>query len=197
MGAFRRGEDVCLTGGAFVGCTGHIVAVIEDPATYNMRYRVDLGAHGKHTCDEDMLVLAVLAPAPPVPPVAKYPATLVPGMPHDAQARKQTPVYSGVLKYFPHALAEVAKVSYIGNDKHSPGKEMTWDRSKSSDEMDADIRHTIDEVLLRRAMPPSKHVVRDADGNAVLAQAAWRVLARLEKDIEAELAAIAAERSTK
>ncbi|MCP4485275.1 MAG: hypothetical protein GY823_12045, partial [Flavobacteriaceae bacterium] len=33
-----------------------------------------------------------------------------------AQKRKDTPVFSGVLKYFPNALKEVAKCSKAGND---------------------------------------------------------------------------------
>ena len=34
--------------------------------------------------------------------------------------RKQIPIYSGVLKYFPDAIAEVAKCSYVGNQQHHP-----------------------------------------------------------------------------
>ena len=33
-----------------------------------------------------------------------------------AYIRKQMPVYSGVLKYFPDAIREVAKVSWAGNE---------------------------------------------------------------------------------
>jgi hypothetical protein len=62
----------------------------------------------------------------------------------DAKERKDTPVYSGVLKYFPNALAEVARVSKAGNDQHNPGKALHWDRSKSKDELDALTRHLLD-----------------------------------------------------
>ena len=37
-----------------------------------------------------------------------------------AAERKATPVFSGVLKYFPNALKEVSKCSQAGNDQHHP-----------------------------------------------------------------------------
>ena len=55
--------------------------------------------------------------------------------------RKQIPIYTGVIKYFPKALAEVAKVSYVGNQQHHPDKPLHWDRAKSTDELDALTRH--------------------------------------------------------
>ena len=60
------------------------------------------------------------------------------------QERKQMPVYSGVLKYFPDAIREVAKVSWVGNQQHHPDKPLHWDRAKSSDELDALARHLIE-----------------------------------------------------
>ena len=59
------------------------------------------------------------------------------------QKRKERPVFSGVLKYFPDALMEVAYVSYIGNKQHHPDKPLHWDKSKSTDEADALIRHLL------------------------------------------------------
>jgi hypothetical protein len=84
-------------------------------------------------------------------------------LPKDAQERKNIPLYSGCLKYFPDALAAVAKLSKLGNDQHNPGSELHWDRSKSGDELDAMMRHVLDE-----------------DWDAV----AWRALANLQKQIE-------------
>ena len=37
------------------------------------------------------------------------------------QERKEIPVFSGVLKYFPKAIRYVSKVSYVGNEQHNPG----------------------------------------------------------------------------
>jgi hypothetical protein len=84
-------------------------------------------------------------------------------LPEDAQARKEIPLYSGLMQYFPRALCAVAHQSYLGNQQHNPGKPLHWDRSKSSDEEDALLRHMV-------------------DGEWV--QVAWRALARLEKELE-------------
>ena len=93
-----------------------------------------------------------------------------------AQERKDTPVFSGVLKYFPDALKEVSKCSKAGNDQHNPNKPLFWDRSKSGDELDALTRHLID------------HSVNpvDADGVLHLAKVAWRSLAALQKHLEGQ-----------
>jgi hypothetical protein len=94
-------------------------------------------------------------------------------LPTDAQERKDTPVFSGVLKYFPKALAEVARVSKAGNDQHNPGTPLHWDRSKSGDELDALTRHLLEAGLI------------DSDGIRHSAKLAWRALANLEKELEA------------
>jgi hypothetical protein len=94
-------------------------------------------------------------------------------LPTDAQERKDTPVFSGVLKYFPKALAEVARVSKAGNDQHNPGAPLHWDRSKSGDELDALTRHLLEAGLI------------DSDGIRHSAKLAWRALANLEKELEA------------
>lgn len=91
-----------------------------------------------------------------------------------AKERKDTPIFSGVLKYFPKALAEVARVSRAGNEQHNPGSELHWDRSKSKDEYDACARHLIDRATQEF----------DDDGQRHMAKVAWRALAALEKEIE-------------
>ena len=93
-----------------------------------------------------------------------------------AQQRKATPVFSGVLKYFPDALKEVAKCSKAGNDQHNPDKPLFWDRSKSGDELDALTRHLID-----HSVDPV-----DTDGVLHLAKVAWRSLAALQKHLEGQ-----------
>lgn len=91
----------------------------------------------------------------------------------DAKARKATPIYSGFLKYFPLACAEVARVSRAGNDQHNPGKPLHWDRSKSGDELDALARHLLEAGTF------------DTDGQRHSAKLAWRSMANLEKELEA------------
>jgi hypothetical protein len=92
----------------------------------------------------------------------------------DAKQRKERPVYTGVLKYFPDAIMEVAKVSLAGNQQHHADKPLHWDRAKSTDELDALARHLIDAGKL------------DDDGQRHSAKVAWRALANLQKEIEAE-----------
>jgi len=92
----------------------------------------------------------------------------------NAEQRKQRPVYTGVLKYFPDAIMEVAKVSLAGNQQHHPDKPLHWDRAKSTDELDALARHLINAGEL------------DDDGQRHSAKVAGRALANLQKEIEAE-----------
>jgi hypothetical protein len=90
-----------------------------------------------------------------------------------AQERKDTPVYSGVLMYFPDAIRAIAKCSKIGNDQHNAGQPLHWDRSKSTDEHDALTRHLMEAGTV------------DDDGIRHSAKVAWRALAMLQKELEA------------
>jgi len=92
----------------------------------------------------------------------------------DPKERKNTPVFSGFIKYFPDAMAEVAHLSWVANEQHNPGEPMRWDRSKSKDEHDALVRHLIEAGT------------RDTDGMRHSAKVAWRAMAALQKEIEAE-----------
>lgn len=89
--------------------------------------------------------------------------------------RKKLPVATGVLDYFPDALLEISRVSYLGNEQHNPGTPVHWDRSKSTDESDALIRHFLDRGKF------------DTDGIRHSAKMAWRALALLQKEIEGGL----------
>ena len=93
---------------------------------------------------------------------------------NDAKARKAVPIFSGVLRYFPDAIAAVADCSRKGNDQHNPGKPLHWDRSKSGDELDALARHLMEAGTL------------DTDGVRHSTKVAWRALANLQKEIERE-----------
>jgi len=86
--------------------------------------------------------------------------------------RKEKPVFTGVLKYFPDAILEIAKCSYIGQKQHNPNKPLSWDRSKSGDELDALARHLLGAGTL------------DTDGIKHSAKVAWRALANLQKELE-------------
>ena len=95
-------------------------------------------------------------------------------LPTDPVERKKRPIASGVLDYFPDALAEIAYVSLVGNHQHNPGQPLHWDRSKSSDELDAMMRHYQERGTV------------DKDGTRHTAKMAWRALAYLQKEIEQE-----------
>jgi len=65
-------------------------------------------------------------------------------LPEDPQTRKNTPITTGVLDYFPLALAAVAQCSKAGNDQHNPGQPLHWAKGKSTDHADCIARHLID-----------------------------------------------------
>ena len=93
-------------------------------------------------------------------------------LPTDAKERKNVPIASGCIDYFPDALVAVAELSRVGNDQHNPGKPLHWDRSKSGDESDALMRHFIERGTV------------DSDGVRHSTKVAWRALANLQKEIE-------------
>jgi hypothetical protein len=98
---------------------------------------------------------------------------------NEAAVRKGRPIVSGCLDYFSAALQAVAECSLAGNEQHSPGQSLHWDRSKSGDEADALVRHLIDRGTV------------DKDGIRHSAKVAWRALALLQKELEAEGAPVA------
>lgn len=95
-------------------------------------------------------------------------------LPTDAKKRAEYPMADGLLYYFPAALAEVARVSKVGNDQHNPGEPMHWARGKSTDHANKIIRHLIDAGAL------------DSDGMRHSAKVAWRALALLQEELERE-----------
>lgn len=104
-------------------------------------------------------------------------AQQTPTLSQDSQERKDTPIYSGVMAYFPLALAAVARVSKAGNDKHNPGQPLHWSRGKSTDHKDCIARHLIE----ADGVDPST-------GELHAAALAWRALANLQLAEEKRLA---------
>lgn len=91
--------------------------------------------------------------------------------------RKQYPVFEGLVKYFPDALMEIARTSVAGNKQHHSNKPLHWDKSKSTDNADAMLRHLIDY---------GRGIKIDDDGIPHLNKVAWRALALLQIEIENE-----------
>lgn len=97
-------------------------------------------------------------------------------LPSDAKERKTIPLWSGLFKYFPDALVEVARLSYIGNLQHNPGQALHWAREKSIDQEDTLLRHLLDSGSV------------DTDGVRHSTKVAWRALAKLQLELEAATA---------
>lgn len=102
------------------------------------------------------------------------PPTRATTLPTGSADRKTYPIASGVLDYFPDALIAIAHVSYVGNDQHNPGQPLHWAREKSIDQDDTLMRHFLERGKL------------DTDGLRHSAKMAWRALALLQLEIEAE-----------
>lgn len=100
-------------------------------------------------------------------------------LPTSDAERKRMPIFDGCLLYFPDALLAVSECSLIANEQHNPGEPLRWARGKSMDQFNTGLRHTLDHRLGTRY---------DTDGIRHLAKAAWRALAALQLDIEAERA---------
>lgn len=99
-------------------------------------------------------------------------------LPTDSAERKEIPVYSGVLKYAPAALAGVARVSKAGNDKHNPGEPLHHARGKSNDHPDCIVRHTMDVADIIAAIERGS-TISSEQIEALLSEAsqlAWRAL---------------------
>lgn len=87
----------------------------------------------------------------------------------DSTTRKATPIWSGVLRYFPDALAAVARLSKAGNDKHNPGEPLHWSRDKSNDHGDCLVRHQL-----------TPDMIDPETGELHATAVAWRALAQLQ-----------------
>lgn len=103
---------------------------------------------------------------------AEVPAKLT-----EAQRRKGQPIATGVLQYFPDAIAAVAEVSRIGNEQHNPGEPLHWAKEKSQDEPDCVARHLTDWLA---------GIKFEKDGSRVSAKIAWRALALCQRERDAE-----------
>jgi hypothetical protein len=93
-------------------------------------------------------------------------------MTEEAQKRKNAPIFSGLLAYFPDACWAVAECSYKANKQHNGDAPMFWNREKSGDEMDALLRHSFQSNQM------------DDDDILHDTKVAWRGMANLQKVLE-------------
>lgn len=100
-------------------------------------------------------------------------------LPSNSKARKEYPIVTGCMDYFPAAIAEVARLSYLANEKHNPGEPLHHSRNKSGDHDDCLGRHTLErgkfEVI----------AINDVDHYVLHSVCrAWRAMAAAQIELE-------------
>jgi hypothetical protein len=108
--------------------------------------------------------------------------------PDNDQARKLLPIFKLVTRYFPKALREVTKVSVANNVRYNPEKDpadINWARGKSTDQLGSAFRHMLEAAVDGKVFETGTDIY-------VLAEAAWRILAALELEIENQEAKLVA-----
>jgi hypothetical protein len=95
-------------------------------------------------------------------------ATILP----DGIERKQYPIASGFLDYFPDAVAYLAHLSWVANQQHNPGQPVHWARGKSMDHPDCLMKHFVQRGTI------------DTDRIRHTGKVAWRALAMLQEELE-------------
>ena len=108
------------------------------------------------------------------------------GLPEDSAARKLIPLCTGNFDYFSAALAEIAKISYYGNMKHNPGQELHWSRGKSNDHADTIARHLVERGFTYEFKYKDEQGVEQSVQLRHSASLAWRALALLQEELEAD-----------
>lgn len=92
-----------------------------------------------------------------------------------SEDRKGLPIVTGVLDFFPLALAEVSKVSVAGAAQRNSDTLVCKEDVTPDEHADCLIRHLIDRGTF------------DNDGVRHSAKVAWRALALLQKEIDMEV----------
>jgi hypothetical protein len=95
-------------------------------------------------------------------------------LPEADAERAELLMADGLLDYFPNALAEISRHSKLAGDKHHPGEPLHWKRAMSTDHRNKIMRHLVDSGK------------KDKDGNRHSTGLAWRALALLQEELEAE-----------
>ena len=155
----------CVDGDCYVNVVEGVVYRANPHPDNPQRYQIWVGdtalIHPYHPGDFEILNEV------PEPTVAQPKTTL----PVDSASRKEYPLFEGVLKYAPAALAGVARVSKLGNDKHNPGQDLHHSRGKSMDHGDCILRHMVD-----MSEDFGMGVGRDEKGVPQVDMIAWRAL---------------------
>lgn len=113
-------------------------------------------------------------------------------LPTDHKARKEFPLLTVLSAYFPDAIEALVELCKAGNVQHNvsadavnpfalPEDRITWDRSKSTDQVETLARHTWDHMRAKRGVGS----VIDTDGHLHIIKAFWRAGAEAQLTIEA------------
>jgi hypothetical protein len=99
-------------------------------------------------------------------------------LPTDYAERKGFPLFTFLTEYFPDAIEELVKISIAGNKQHGNATDkIRWERGKSTDQLNTAMRHLWDHATVGP---------KDTDGCYHLGKTAWRALAQLQLQIEAD-----------
>ena len=104
--------------------------------------------------------------------------------------RKMMPVFKMLTRYFPKAMREITRVCVANNVRYSPDREpadIQWARGKSPDQLGSCFRHMMEREVdgkIFDEVPKEVTATTGIDRVYVLSEAAWRILAALELDIE-------------
>lgn len=162
---FIAGDEVVRTAGTYGECVIGQTYVVEHGTDLHNNIKL-VGLSIGYCSDYFEL-------ASSVPKFIGQPGVKPMQLPTDAEVRKGTPITSGVLDYFPLAIAAVAQCSKAGNDQHNPGQPLHWAKEKSSDHADCIARHLIDRGAF------------DTDNIRHSVKLAWRALALAQLELEA------------
>lgn len=112
--------------------------------------------------------------------------------PTDDKQRKGLPVLKMLTGYFPKAMREITKVCVANNARYNPGRDpfdINWARGKSKDQFGSMFRHVMEHEVdgkIFEEVPPEVAKATGIERVYVLAEAAWRINAALELEIEAQ-----------
>jgi hypothetical protein len=110
--------------------------------------------------------------------------------PADDKARKMLPVFLMLTRYFPKAMRETTKVCVANNVRYNPSRDpadINWARGKSPDQLGSAFRHIFERTVDNQVFESVSAEVTKLTGITsvyVLAEAAWRICAALELEIE-------------
>ena len=112
--------------------------------------------------------------------------------PTDDKQRKAIPLFKYFTRYFPKAHREVTKVCVANNVRYNPDRDpfdINWARGKSPDQLGSAFRHMLESAVdgkVFEEIPPEVAKIVGFDKVYVLAEAMWRLGAKLELTIEKE-----------